>query len=108
MKNQKLLYLILVLFTFSIYSCTRKTYPDKTTETAAKNATPISAKDYKKEQAEKGSTDLPKVIVVSDAAAKKTANGKYYYELNGYRYWKNTKDGKYYLNGIFNQKSKKN
>ena len=45
-------------------------------------------------------TALPKVIVVNDKAAKKSVDGRLYYELNGHRYWRNNKDGKYYL---FNQ-----
>jgi ABC-type Fe3+-hydroxamate transport system substrate-binding protein len=48
-------------------------------------------------------TPTPKSIVVSDAAAKRTTDGRYYYDLEGKRYWRNKKDGKYYLyyKGIF-------
>lgn len=48
-------------------------------------------------------TPTPKSIVVNDAAAKRTTDGKYYYDLEGKRYWRNKKDGKYYLyyKGIF-------
>ena len=42
-------------------------------------------------------TPAPKVIIVNDSAAKKTFDGKYYYDLGGKRYWRNNKDGKYYL-----------
>ncbi|MEO5942082.1 MAG: hypothetical protein ABIP30_08290 [Ferruginibacter sp.] len=104
MKNQKYLLLLPVLFLFLLNSCAKKTYP-VTNETEVKSTAPISSDDYKKEQAKKGTANLPKVIVVNDSAAKKTATGKYYYDLNGYRYWKNTKDGKYYLNGIFTKKN---
>ena len=44
---------------------------------------------------------IPNSIVVNDKAAKKAVDGRLYYDLLGNRYWKNYKDGKYYL---FNQK----
>ncbi|MEO6538637.1 MAG: hypothetical protein ABIT07_10820 [Ferruginibacter sp.] len=105
-----------------LYSCHKKIYPEvnetsknnsasttgNTTTLPAKNTTPVSAKVYLKEKAKKGGEAPPTVIVVNDKAAGKTLDGKYYYELNGYRYWKNKKDGKYYLNGIFTSKTKKN
>ena len=40
---------------------------------------------------------IPKVIAVNDAAAKKSVDGRLYYDLQGHRYWRNYKDGKYYL-----------
>jgi hypothetical protein len=40
---------------------------------------------------------VPKVISVNDAAAKKSVDGRFYYDLQGHRYWRNNKDGKYYL-----------
>ena len=51
-------------------------------------------------------TATPKSIVVSDAAAKKTVDGRYYYDLEGKRYWRSKKDGKYYLyyKGMFDNK----
>lgn len=113
MKNKISNISLVILFLF-LYSCHRKTIPAKsetdTVETApvpVKKAAPISAKEYLKEKAKKGDASPPQVIVVNDKAAGKTADGKYYYELNGYRYWKNNKDGKYYLNGIFTKKVKK-
>ncbi len=42
-------------------------------------------------------TSVPKVIVVSDAGAKKAVDGRLYYDLQGHRYWRSNKDGKYYL-----------
>ncbi len=38
----------------------------------------------------------PKVLIVNDSAAKRTPDGRYYYDFNGKRYWRNKKDGKYY------------
>ncbi|MBL0355925.1 MAG: hypothetical protein IPP72_03140 [Chitinophagaceae bacterium] len=40
---------------------------------------------------------LPKVITVDDRAAKKSVDGRLYYDLDGRRYWRNYDDGKYYL-----------
>lgn len=48
---------------------------------------------------------LPEIITVNDAAAKKSVDGRLYYDVEGHRYWKNFKDGKYYL---FNKKMYKN
>jgi hypothetical protein len=39
----------------------------------------------------------PKTLTVNDKAAKKAVDGRLYYDLEGKRYWKNYKDGKYYL-----------
>jgi len=44
---------------------------------------------------------IPPSIVVNDKAAKQAVDGRHYYDLLGNRYWKNYRDGKYYL---FNQK----
>ena len=40
---------------------------------------------------------IPKVIVVNDKYANKSVDGRRYYDLQGHRYWRNNKDGKYYL-----------
>jgi hypothetical protein len=37
------------------------------------------------------------VITVNDEAASKSVDGRLYYDVMGHRYWKNFKDGKYYL-----------
>jgi hypothetical protein len=42
-------------------------------------------------------TPVPKVISVTDSLAKKSVDGRLYYDLMGRRYWRNNKDGKYYL-----------
>lgn len=39
----------------------------------------------------------PKVITVDDRAAKRSGDGRLYYDLEGRRYWRNYDDGKYYL-----------
>lgn len=39
----------------------------------------------------------PKFISVNDTVARKAVDGRLYYDLEGKRYWKNYKDGKYYI-----------
>ena len=41
--------------------------------------------------------DFPKVITVNDNAATKSVDGRLFYDVLGHRYWRNYKDGKYYL-----------
>ena len=77
-----------IFFLISLFACHKKTVPEKNTNETATVAKPV----VKKKPA-----PLPKVISVSDNAAKKTLDGRYYYDLLGKRYWKNFKDGKYYL-----------
>ena len=52
-------------------------------------------------------TRTPKKITVNDKAATRTTDGRYYYDLEGKRYWRNKKDGKYYLyyKGMFENKN---
>ena len=40
---------------------------------------------------------VPKVITVNDKFANKSVDGRYYYDVQGRRYWRSNKDGKYYL-----------
>lgn len=58
---------------------------------------PLSSKKEKKL--------FPEAIFVNDAAARKSVDGRLYYDVEGHRYWKNYKDGKYYL---FNKSMYKN
>ena len=83
---------------FILTDCSRKTTPDQSTSrpvygtdkpAATGSSKPVAAKKIK--------TPVPKVIVVNDSAASKTFDGRYYYDLEGHRYWRNNKDGKYYL-----------
>lgn len=99
-------------------SCSRKTTPSKAevakAEEAAKAEEVAKAEEAAKVEAAKKApvikpivkTAIPKVITVNDSAAKKTVNGRYYYDLEGKRYWRNKKDGKYYLyyKGMFDNK----
>ncbi len=89
MYNRNTVIFYFLCFVFLI-GCSKKTtpaYSDKTSTTA-----PI---------AKKITTPVPKIISVNDDVAKKSADGRLYYDLEGKRYWKNYKNGKYYL---FNKK----
>ncbi len=45
----------------------------------------------------KAKPPIPKMIEVNDDVAHKSVDGRLYYDVMGHRYWKNYKDGKYYL-----------
>ncbi|HMK03723.1 MAG TPA: hypothetical protein VK489_06010 [Ferruginibacter sp.] len=93
MTRIKLLF-VAFLMVFTIYSCSKKIHPSKKDEAAAiKDSIALA----KKTPVKKIKTAVPKVIVVNDAAAKKSGDGRLYYDLQGRRYWRNYKDGKYYL-----------
>jgi len=92
MKKSAIIYLVFpLIFIFSY--CSKKTNPGQQTSTSVYGSEtspkPVIKKAVK--------TPVPKVIVVNDVAAKKTFDGRLYYDLEGRRYWKNYKDGKYYL-----------
>ena len=84
----------IILISFFLFSCSKKTHPIKseTSTTVTKTETKVV-----KPVAPKVKTPVPNVIVVNDAAAKKAVDGRIYYDLDGKRYWKNFKDGKFYL-----------
>lgn len=84
--------IISIFFTaILIVSCHRKTAP------AAPPPPPSPViKQNASKQVEKP-RPIPNVIIVNDQAATKTPEGRYYYDLNGQRYWKNFRTGKYYI-----------
>ena len=88
--KQTLIYF--VLFLAFISSCSRKQVP----ETANMGTSAGKANSAVKRTAVKRIT-APKMIAVNDKVAKKSIDGRLYYDLEGHRYWKNYKDGKYYL-----------
>ncbi|CAN5822420.1 hypothetical protein BH11BAC3_BH11BAC3_03780 [soil metagenome] len=101
-KLSPLIFAALLMIVF--YSCSKKTQPSKSTVlTEEKSDTTLTitktdsivAKKPVVRRTPKAST--PKVITVSDQAAKRSVDGRYYYDLQGHRYWKNNKDGKYYI-----------
>ncbi len=103
MKVNYLFALFLVLVV-AVVSCSKKNHPAKTGATSTTTITTVDGaviKDttvVKKAPAKaKAKEAVPKVITVSDASAQKTVDGRYYYDLQGHRYWRNNKDGKYYL-----------
>lgn len=71
----------------AIAGCSKKSHPATETNTA-------TTKPVKKAVVK---TAVPKVITVNDNVAKKSVDGRYYYDLEGHRYWRNNRDGKYYL-----------
>ncbi len=87
------------VFAILLFSCSRKTTPSG----SGSASTGVVKEDaaVKKTTAspvlKKVKTPVPKVISLNDAAARKSADGRLYYDLEGRRYWKNYKDGKYYL-----------
>lgn len=100
-------------------SCSKKTVPNKTaTVTPAKSNTVVMPPVKEKPKPEPPKTDtsasvavttekpaakpadkpnFPNVISVNDDAASKSVDGRLFYDVLGHRYWKNYKDGKYYL-----------
>ncbi len=85
---------VITLFAGSVlvYSCSHKSHPSSSTNAITNtetNSKPIVKK--------KPAPPLPKVISVNDNAARKSTDGRLYYDVMGHRYWKNYKNGKYYL-----------
>ena len=85
-------WLTALIFSLALFSCNKKVVPNKPTHTASM---PAKGTEKKKPAAPKPPT--AKSIMVNDSVAKKTFDGRLYYDLDGKRYWKNYKDGKYYL-----------
>lgn len=102
-------YLFAFIFLITLYSCGKKHIPEKTPEAPTPPESNViipkktdSAVVVKKKTFTPKKKDIiPNSIVVNDKAAKKAVDGRLYYDLLGHRYWKNYKDGKYYL---FSQK----
>ena len=86
----------------TIYSCSKKNHPSRTSLPDEKNNTSAAIKkndslEKKAIAKRKEKVIIPKVITVNDSAAHKSVDGRYYYDVMGHRYWRNNKDGKYYL-----------
>ena len=90
------------LITLFCFSCSRKTIPEKPKGTVQSDkpveaGSPVSpVLPPKPKPVEIRKTPAPKMISVNDAVAKKAVDGRLYYDLEGHRYWRNKKDGKYY------------
>ncbi len=92
---RRIIFIVAFLMSLLIFSCSRKTHPAKTTsETTKKTDTTSTEKAIVKKRPK---AVFPKVIVVNDSAASKSVDGRLYYDVMGHRYWRNYKDGKYYL-----------
>jgi hypothetical protein len=100
-----------LILLFSLNSCSKKSHPSASNTATV---TPINGvaspaevakakEEVKKEEitkrkiAAKPKEVFPEVITVNDSAARKSVDGRYYYDVLGHRYWRNNKDGKYYL-----------
>ena len=99
------LYVLIITFCISlvIHGCSKKHHPGRTVETSEKNNNLSISKNKdslttKKVVIKSKPEDaIAKVIIVNDNVARKSVDGRLYYDLLGHRYWKNYKDGKYYL-----------
>ncbi len=97
-------YLSALIILVVLFSCTKKYTPEKTIPESVIAVPPKSDSAVVKKKAiskPRQKDIIPNSIVVNDKAAKKSVDGRLYYDLLGNRYWKNYKNGKYYL---FNQK----
>jgi len=90
--NRNIVLITVYLILTGLAACSKKTHPSGSPATSAE--APVAAKPVKKPVIK---TAVPKVITVNDAAAKRSLDGRYYYDLEGHRYWRNNRDGKYYL-----------
>ena len=81
--------LTMLLLLFGMAACSKRTHPAAATALPGTETAPAKRPVVK--------TAVPKVIVVNDKYAKRSVDGRYYYDLDGHRYWRNNKDGKYYL-----------
>ena len=87
---KRCIYLLLLI---AIVSCSKKHVPTKTPPEITVVDSVKTVVTVKK----KAKANFPKIITVNDAAAKMSTDGRLYYDVMGHRYWKNYKDGKYYL-----------
>ncbi len=85
--NKICLLITACLLIVTVNSCSKKNHP-------APAAKPAETKTVKMNPVK---TAVPKVITVNDKYARRSVDGRYYYDLQGHRYWRNNKDGKYYL-----------
>lgn len=100
----KLLLLSCLSVLVIVSGCSKKTYSTgSSTNTSSSTSSGSGTTETKVVKKAVVKTAVPKVIVVNDSAAKRSVDGRYYYDLEGRRYWRNNRDGKYYLyyRGIF-------
>ncbi len=92
----KILYSVISVIIFC--ACSKKHQPQGMYEAAKTDSLKIETAKLpeKKKMVVKKAPPLPKVLTIDDRAAKRTADGRLYYDLEGKRYWRNYNDGKYY------------
>ncbi|MEP7141218.1 MAG: hypothetical protein ABI707_00045 [Ferruginibacter sp.] len=108
--------IVSAFFILAMQSCSKKTHPSpavvhteiKSDTTLVKSDTSLVKSDTALKKTDsltaikpvikrKPIESIPKVIAVNDKYANKSVDGRYYYDLQGHRYWRSNKDGKYYL-----------
>ncbi len=101
---KKLLFVSLAVSSLFVFSCHKKNYPAGTESSSSSSTVNTSTAGRADTQAvakvvvtRKPRVGVAKMISVNDNAAKKSVDGRLYYDVGGNRYWKNYKDGKYYL-----------
>jgi hypothetical protein len=100
--NKRIFFILAFSAGLILYSCSRKSHPSKTV-TATNDSVAIkksmdslhAVKAAAKRRAAR--VPIPKMIEVNDSVAHKSVDGRLYYDVMGHRYWRNYKDGKYYL-----------
>jgi hypothetical protein len=87
----------------TLYSCSKKTIPQPThtgsmsTTTTTRKVDTVAAKKVLVKAKPVARSAAPKVVILQDKYAKRSVDGRLYYDLQGHRYWRSNKDGKYYL-----------
>lgn len=102
MLKRVLILIVVVFMLISFNSCSRKIHPSGSASVSPING--ISSEKTNDEASLEKTTvkrmpkaTFPKIISVNDNVASKSVDGRLYYDVMGHRYWKNYKDGKYYL-----------
>ena len=95
----KYFYILIFISASFLFSCSKKIHPTTIDAPIANttNTDTVAVVVKKAITKRKIKESIPKIISVNDAIAKKMVDGRLYYDLNGHRYWRNNKDGKYYL-----------
>ena len=92
----KIVYYFLIILFFGLVSCSKKVVPESTKTPAPTETVPKKVRVQAPPKTA-STKNITKVITVNDAAAKRDVDGRLYYDLDGHRYWKNYRTGKYYL-----------
>ncbi len=102
--RKRFLLIVAVVIIIGIQACSKKSVPGRSdeyssvtlnTNTEIKKTDSVAA--IRRVVKRKVITAAPKVITVNDQFAKRSVDGRYFYDLQGHRYWRSNKDGKYYI-----------